>query len=105
MRLVGDLNLDGKLDVVLLKRDTAEACSILLGRGDGNFQPERNIPGVPSSSAATLADLNQDGKLDLATTYFGDYDESKDIFTNCVVSVFPGKGDGTFGPPAVYPVG
>src|SRR5579864_1224920 len=72
------------------KTDLAVACipsgsvSILLGNGDGTFQPAVNYnPGAwPLSLAA--GDFNGDGKLDLATA---DTDG---------ISIFLGKGDGTF---------
>jgi FG-GAP-like repeat len=58
----GDLNGDGKLDVVTANDKTI---SVLLNRGDGSFQARRNYR-APGSHPA-IGDLNGDRKLDLAT--------------------------------------
>src|SRR5262249_60503714 len=62
----GDLNNDGRLDVVtsLIKSDKA---AIFLGRGDGTFQD-----GPPSATgtdpvSVQTGDFNRHGRLDLAT--------------------------------------
>jgi hypothetical protein len=55
------------------------------------------VKSVPRRSRPTIiaADLNRDGNIDLVTT-------AED---NGVVSIFPGKGDGTFGNATYYVVG
>jgi hypothetical protein len=65
--LVGDLNGDGYLDLATRSYDTG-ALLTLLGDGDGSFQPY-TIHQVNSSLGWFLADLNQDGRLDIATGY------------------------------------
>src|SRR5262249_28924452 len=73
--------------------------SILLGRGDGTFQPgpQRLPTGVTPYSLAA-GDFNGDGHLDLAVA--NDGAQSNDI------TVFLGHGDGTFQQPAQsYTVG
>jgi hypothetical protein len=66
---VGDFNNDGNLDVATIG---GYQLSVLLGNGDGAFQPPVNIglldttPGWLLSVAA--ADFNADGKMDLAVT-------------------------------------
>src|SRR5205814_2354780 len=57
------------------------------------FQPQVVIPAGTRPSDVQAADLNGDGKSDL-------------IFSNYAadtISVVLGNGDGTFGPPAIYP--
>ncbi len=82
----GDLNGDGKLDLVVANNETNNV-GVLLGNGNGTFQPvvEYASGGTQASSLA-LADLNGDGHLDLAVTNF--------LSGN--VSILLGNGNGTF---------
>ena len=60
--VVGDFNKDGKLDIV---NGSADGGSILLGNGNGTFQPEQKYsPGLGADNILA-ADLNNDGVLDL----------------------------------------
>jgi hypothetical protein len=79
---VGDFNGDGKLDVV----SVSDGVSLLLGNGDGTFQPAVVISTL-IGSAIISADFNHDGKLDLA------------VAANDGVDVMLGNGDGTFQSP------
>src|SRR5437762_10819753 len=67
-----DVNGDGKLDLVLAKSGCATGpggtLSILLGKGNGTFQPAVDYAQGPAATALFAADLNGDGKLDLAIT-------------------------------------
>ena len=81
-----DVNGDGKPDL-LISNYLGNAVGILLGNGNGTFQPQRTIPAA-YPRAVTAVDLNGDGKLDLAVATFK---------TN-TISVFLGNGNGTFGP-------
>ncbi len=82
----GDLNGDGKLDLVVANNETNNV-GVLLGNGNGTFQPvvEYASGGTQASSLA-LADLNGDGHLDLAVTNF--------LSGN--VSILLGNGNGSF---------
>lgn len=89
-----DLRGDGKLDLVTADECDVGNCanatpglvSVLLGNGDGTFQPHVDYPtGLTSMSVAT-ADFNGDGKLDLVVGNYG----------SVTVSVLLGNGDGTF---------
>ena len=81
---VGDVNGDGKLDLVT---DGA----VFLGNGDGTFGSA-----IPFSNNGItemlLADVNGDGNLDVLAT---DYPESN-------IDVYLGNGDGTFKPAVSY---
>jgi len=83
---VGDFDRDGKLD---LAASQGGSIAIYAGRGDGTF---RNAVAITATSPASLtaADLNGDGKLDLA---FGI--SSREIQG---VGVMLGNGNGTFQP-------
>jgi len=84
---VGDFNADGNQDLAV---STGSNVEMLLGRGDGTFQPQ--ITSAASGSAITSADFNGDGKLDVA------------LANSTSVTVALGKGDGTFNAPATVPV-
>ncbi|MCO6455646.1 MAG: VCBS repeat-containing protein [Pirellulaceae bacterium] len=90
---VGDVDGDGNLDVVAVETavgGTSVAISTLLGRGDGTFQVQRSssLPiGGNNNGTIRLADLNEDGLLDVVASGDGAQPE---------VSVLLGSGDGTF---------
>ncbi len=63
--------------------------SILLGNGDGTFQPHVDYGTGNVPVWVTTGDFNGDGKLDLAIPDFA-------VDTGKVVSILLRKGDGTF---------
>ncbi|NOZ86534.1 MAG: VCBS repeat-containing protein [Deltaproteobacteria bacterium] len=98
----GDLNGDAVLDVALAARDD-DAVSIMLGNGsgglgDGTFYPNPTAAEVPVGKAPVavqLADLNNDGILDLVTANRDD-----DTLSIRLGNGSSGRGDGTFTGPA-----
>ena len=96
---VGDLNQDGKPDVIVANLCDLSSCSehgkvsVLLGNGDGTFQAASTYDsgGLQTSSIA-IDDVNGDGKLDVAVV--------NDVPRN--VGVLLGNGDGTFRAPASF---
>jgi len=91
---VGDFNGDGKLDLAVVDYDTG-VVSVLLGNGDGTFQPQVEYATGTSPRGVAVGDFNGDGKLDLVVANSGDND----------VSVLLGNGDGTFQPAVNYGTG
>jgi hypothetical protein len=126
--VAGDLNRDGRTDLVTGNNynngnGSFGDLSVLLGNGDGTFQPPRSIvlpgqfpPGYTGTGpvaqtpySVALGDLNGDGKLDLVATgrteykvIIGyDYDLGVPIYeihVDFYFNVLLGNGDGTFGP-------
>lgn len=95
---VADINGDGNLDLVLPYYNVSSpaAVAVLLGNGDGTFQPEQDIAlpaGTGGAQAVALADLNGDGKLDMAVTLNGG--------GGLDIAIALGNGDGTFQTPTV----
>ncbi len=96
--VAGDFNGDGRLDVAviygtLVPLSTGNSVDVLLGNGDGSFQPAVSYGTGQGTASLVTADFNGDGKLDLAVA--NETDET--------VSILLGNGDGTFQPHFDYP--
>jgi hypothetical protein len=90
-----DLNNDGKLDVVMMHSiacftapcTAAETITVMLGNGDGTFQPARELAAAQHMHRMTVGDFNRDGIKDLAIGS-----------ENTKLHILLGLGDGTFAP-------
>jgi hypothetical protein len=93
---VGDLNGDGKLDVVTANGNW-NTVSIFLNQGGRKLvQSGASLWSGNNPTALAIADVNWDGKADLVVTNSAESD----------LSVFLGKGDGTFIAPTIeYAIG
>jgi len=80
---VADVDNDGKLDIVTANQASHDI-SVLLGNGDGTFQPARSSPTGLASQWVAAGEFNGDGKIDLAVS---DGNQTQ---------VLLGNGDGTF---------
>jgi subtilase family serine protease len=81
--VVGDLNRDGKQDLIV--GHSFSGLSVFLGNGDGTFGPELLLQGA--SPASAIGDFNGDGKPDIVTTSASGVN---------AVRLYLGNGDGTF---------
>ena len=105
--VAGSFTDSGHTDLAVADVGTDQV-TVLLGNGDGTFQPQAPIT-LPDGSASILSlvagDFRDNGITDLAVAV-------TDYFNGDFVDVLLGNGDGTFQPPApislgfgVYPVG
>jgi hypothetical protein len=62
---VGDFNKDGILDVAASGGSSPGGVSVLLGNGDGTFQPAVTYTNAPFLNMITTTDVNHDTNLDL----------------------------------------
>jgi len=84
---LGDLNADGRQDLVVLDASSGDL-SVFLSAGDARLGPERRQKADLLPTAVALEDVNLDGRPDLLVADSGAAD----------ISVSLGIGDGTFGP-------
>jgi len=70
---VGDINLDGNLDLVIPSFGTTNNAHIMLGKGDGTFTVfggTATNTGIAQCNGVVIGDYNKDGKPDVAMTSF-----------------------------------
>jgi FG-GAP-like repeat len=94
-----DFDLDGRIDIVLTHSGATDRgvgsddVVVQLSKGDGTFDTLIRPAGV-NAQAVVVGDFNADKKPDLATANDGEN-----------LSIFLGKGDGTFRDPQSFPIG
>ena len=95
---IADFDQDGRADIALANHDT-EYLTLLLGSGDGDFEPAPwsplRIDVSPHPHAVLARDVNEDGRIDLVV----DHRRGEGLL------VLEGQGDGTFSSSGVIAVG
>ena len=93
-----DFNGDGKLDLAVANLQTGvNTVSLILGNGDGTFQPDQEFATADGPYRLAIADLNRDGKLDVAVAAPSNL--------GSFASILLGNGDGTLQPHVDYATG
>ncbi|WP_328763751.1 FG-GAP-like repeat-containing protein [Streptomyces sp. NBC_00272] len=99
----GDFNADGRTDMALTGGSGWDCLPVALSKGDGTFNVNCNAPGLSwgdwaatSNVKVVNADLNGDGRTDMALTGGANWD---------CLPVAMSKGDGTFTTTCNAPVG
>jgi uncharacterized protein (TIGR03437 family) len=96
--LTADFNGDGNQDLVFLQ---VFRITVVLGNGDGTFQPPIHMPvnATRHFSAMAVGDFNNDGKVDVAVLGATNQISGGTVF----LQTYLGKGDGTFFAPISSP--
>jgi hypothetical protein len=103
LAVLADVNGDGILDIVTANGfpgneffTGGQGVSILIGNGDGSFQPARSTLATGNPTSIVVGDFNNDGKPDVILAYGGGVG---------TLTILHGNGDGTFQAPALIPIG
>jgi hypothetical protein len=95
----GDLNNDGKIDLVV---GSGATIYTWLGKGDGTFTAGNAYTSIVNYGAVAVTDLDGDGNADIYTGTATDGFYSGDFINPAAAYVLMGNGDGTFqGAPAL----
>ncbi len=106
---IADFNNDGKKDIAVALLNWADtpppvypngSLAILLGDGDGTFQPVTTYDSGQVPLAMVVADVNGDGVQDVIVANWGD-----GVTVAGDLSLYLGRGDGTMSPQTRIPVG
>ena len=106
--VVTDTNGDGKPDLLVShsqfctgKPANASCIGVLLGAGNGTFQPAVTYEsGGTGAWSLTAADFNGDGHIDVAVAH--QCGLATCTGPTAIVGVLAGNGDGSFQPPVTY---
>ena len=91
--LTADFNNDGNQDLVFLQ---VFRITVVLGNGDGTFQPPIHAPvtATPYLTSMAVGDFNNDGRVDVVV-----FASTSGALPQYYVQTYLGQGDGTFAQP------
>ena len=89
-----DFDRDGNVDVVTANTQ-ASSVSILLGRGDGTFEPQQEVSISSAARGIAVLDVDGDGDVDIATASPG----------NGLLTILLNDGNGVFGSSSTFGTG
>jgi hypothetical protein len=104
---VGDVNRDGKADLVVAAAtgpspvtfSLGGSVAVLLSNGDGTFGAPQNFPLAIAAVFVAVADFNLDGSLDIAVAL------TNDNAAGDAIAILPGNGKGSFGAAILFAAG
>ena len=88
--VIADLTGNGIPDIVVTNHDSGDI-SVLLGRGDGTFEPQRRYDATTGPFSIAVGDLTGNGIPDIVV-------QDSILGTTGHIAVLLGRGDGTFEP-------
>jgi hypothetical protein len=101
---LADVNGDGKIDAVVANW-ASSTVAVLLGHGDGTFEPAVTYDAGGAAWSVAAADVNGDGNPDLLVGNCGPSPAFSCPGAGGSVAVLLGNGDGTFKPAVTYDPG
>ena len=110
--VVADVNGDGKPDIVIasIASGFVGILAVFLGNGDGTFKSGQQVQEETSWSFTLAAgDFNHDGKIDLASASYQNYNCEFGVCTPLLptgaLAMLSGNGEGSFGGPGELATG
>jgi hypothetical protein len=88
----GSFRGNGIIDLAVATNSAFGGIEVLLGKGDGTFQTAVPYDTLNNANGVVVGDFNNDGNLDMAVSIAS----AGSAFG--FVTIFPGLGNGTFGP-------
>jgi hypothetical protein len=88
----GSFRGNGIIDLAVATNSAFGGIEVLLGKGDGTFQPAVPYDTLNNANGVVVGDFNNDGNLDLAVS------TASAGSTFGFVTILPGLGNGSFGP-------